>query len=110
LFSLQRSILDDPESGFVVDDSLEIRYTCELLVTDGGAAATVRGTPWAAEVPEVPPSTLGSDLATLLQTGRQSVLIVLSSAAGCECLSCLLGASMNMCGNSMMISKLLGSM
>jgi hypothetical protein len=66
---LQRSTIEDANSGFLQSDSLEIHYRCELLMTDGGALASTRGSPFAAEVPCVPPSSLNIELTELLQTG-----------------------------------------
>jgi hypothetical protein len=82
---LQRSILEDPSSGFIVKDSLEIRYSCELFVTHGGAAGTARCNPYAAEVPQVPPSTRGRDMAEMLRTGRSLLHSVLRLVAACRC-------------------------
>jgi hypothetical protein len=56
----------------LVDDTLEIRYCCELLMTDGGALASARGSPFAAEVPRVPPASLNNELAELLRTGEMT--------------------------------------
>lgn len=66
---LQRSILEDPASGFLQDDTLLIRYRCELLMTHGGALSNTRGSPFTAEVLCAPPATLSKELEELLYSG-----------------------------------------
>ncbi|WIA36439.1 hypothetical protein OEZ86_007748 [Tetradesmus obliquus] len=69
---MKRSILEDPASGFLHDDTLLIRYRCELLMTHGGALSNTRGSPFTAEVLCAPPATLSKELEELLYSGRHS--------------------------------------
>ncbi|GLI59593.1 hypothetical protein VaNZ11_001522 [Volvox africanus] len=68
---VKRSLLEDPTKGYLVNDTVVIRYTIELVVSSGGAL--MRGGPGgrgAAELVRVPPPCLGPDLAGLLQQGE----------------------------------------
>ncbi|KAK9826376.1 hypothetical protein WJX81_005251 [Elliptochloris bilobata] len=68
---VKRSVLENLNSGYLVADTIIIKYTIELVVSSGGALARAPG----ASLPklptiQVPPPTLGRDLATLLEAGE----------------------------------------
>lgn len=69
---VKRSILEDPSRGYLVNDTIIIKYTIELVVSSGGALsrgnANTSGV--RSELVRVPPSTLGSDLAALYAGGQ----------------------------------------
>lgn len=66
---VKRSILEDPNKGFLLNDTIVIKYTIELVVSSGGALSRGGGmVPSKAELIKVPPPHLGTDLATLLNS------------------------------------------
>eukprot|EP00798_Chlamydomonas_sp_ICE-L_P022692 gene22692-29846_t len=68
---VKRSILEDPARGFLLNDTIIINYTIELVVSSGGAMA--RGPSVnKAELIKVPPPCLGADLASLITSGESS--------------------------------------
>lgn len=70
---VKRSILEDPNRGFLVDDTLVIKYTIELVVSTGGALSRGGGSMQCrADLIRVPPSSLGHDLEGLLISGKDS--------------------------------------
>ena len=93
---VKRSVLENPAAGYLVDDTIVIRYTIELVVSSGGALAKPGGSAAAAAgglgvgslrglggrgggrfgsdgaggaLPPPPPPSLGVDLARLLDSG-----------------------------------------
>lgn len=66
--------MEDPAKGFLVDDTLIIKYSIELVVTSGGALNKCIGTPSGvrSDLIQVPSPRLGSDLVDLFLTGRNS--------------------------------------
>ena len=65
---VKRSVLENPAAGHLVNDTLVIRYTIELVVSHGGALARPPPPPRAPTI-AVPPPTLGPDLGALLEAG-----------------------------------------
>lgn len=66
---VKKSILEDPLRGLLVNDTLVIRYQIELVVSTGGALSRQSNTAKLPPPISVPPPSLGSELATLLDTG-----------------------------------------
>jgi speckle-type POZ protein len=64
---VKRSLLENPASGYLVNDTLVVRYTIELVVSSGGALA--RPPPTRAPPIPIPPPSLGADLGALLASG-----------------------------------------
>lgn len=66
---IKRSVLENPDNGYLVEDTIVIRYKIELVVTVGGALS--RNLPVLAPAPEVPepPVSLGRDITALLDSG-----------------------------------------
>lgn len=48
---VKRNMLENPNNGYLVDDTIIIRYTIELVVSSGGALSRATGT---AAVPKPP--------------------------------------------------------
>eukprot|EP00798_Chlamydomonas_sp_ICE-L_P005005 gene5005-34789_t len=69
---VKRSILEDPSRGFLVNDTIVIKYTIELVVSSGGALSRTGATAQRTELIRVPPPNLGSDLVGLLTSGNES--------------------------------------
>jgi len=73
---IKRAILEDPAKGFLVDDTLIIKYSIDLVVTSGGALNKCLGTANTSgvrtELIRVPPPQLGEDLVDLLVNGKDS--------------------------------------
>ncbi|KAK9815417.1 hypothetical protein WJX72_003308 [[Myrmecia] bisecta] len=72
---VKRSVLENNQTGFLVNDTIIIKYTIELVVSSGGALSRVGG--GAASAPklpiiQVPPPNLGKDMAALLEDGHGS--------------------------------------
>ncbi|GLC40320.1 hypothetical protein PLESTB_001597800 [Pleodorina starrii] len=68
---VKRSLLEDPTKGYLLNDTVLIRYTIELVVSSGGALMRGgSGSRGAAELVRVPPPCLGADLSGLLQRGE----------------------------------------
>ncbi|CAD7696911.1 unnamed protein product [Ostreobium quekettii] len=68
---VRRSTLEDPSKGYLVDDTVVIKYSIELVVTQGGALTRCVTTNHVkSELIKVPPPVLGRDLATLLDSGK----------------------------------------
>mmetsp|Transcript_4736 Transcript_4736/g.12432 ORF Transcript_4736/g.12432 Transcript_4736/m.12432 type:complete len:663 (+) Transcript_4736:275-2263(+) len=67
---IRRSILENQESGYLLDDRIIIRYKIELVVMSGGAFC--RSEQEAQKTVEIPPPTLNEDLGNLLRTGEGS--------------------------------------
>jgi len=65
---VKRSILEDPQRGFLVNDTIIIKYTIELVVSSGGALS--RNSSSRNELVKVPPPCLGADLKELLNSGN----------------------------------------
>lgn len=65
---VKRNVLENPNSGFLVKDTIVIRYTIELVVSSGGALAKQTG-PAIPKAPviDVRPSFLPDALCSLLQ-------------------------------------------
>lgn len=64
---VKRSILEDANRGFLLNDTIVIKYTIELVVSTGGALS--RNTqPSKTDLVKVPAPSLGRDLAELLNT------------------------------------------
>eukprot|EP00210_Caulerpa_lentillifera_P008622 g8226.t1 len=71
---IKRSILEDPAKGYLVNDTLVIKYSIELVVTNGGALnkcinpnSGVR-----TDLISIPDPELGDDLVDLFLTGQGS--------------------------------------
>ena len=95
---VKRSVLEDPSKGFLVNDTIVIKYTIELVVSSGEAevrapfglkllccllrccqphlacgragGALSRGNSSKADLVRLPPPCLGTDLHELLSTGN----------------------------------------
>jgi speckle-type POZ protein len=67
---LQRNILEDPARGFLVNDTIIIKYTIELVVSSGGALSRSSQNPSKAELIKVPSPSIGKDLAELFYSGE----------------------------------------
>ena len=66
---IKRSTLENPDNGYLVNDTIVIRYKIELVVTVGGALnRSPEALTLPAEVPE-PPTSLGRDILALLDSG-----------------------------------------
>ena len=66
---IKRSTLENPDNGYLVNDTIVIRYKIELVVTVGGALnRSPEALALPAEVPE-PPTSLGRDILALLDSG-----------------------------------------
>ncbi|CAL8465476.1 g5012 [Coccomyxa elongata] len=68
---VKRSVLENLNNGYLVNDTIVIRYTIELVVSTGGALTRQPGS----NVPklpliQVPSSTLGTELGSLLENGE----------------------------------------
>lgn len=62
---VRRSVLEGPNNGYLVDDTIVIRYEIELVVTSGGALNRInKPNPHTIDVSSCP--TLGDQMATLL--------------------------------------------
>lgn len=70
-FPAQRNILEDPARGFLMNDTIIIKYTIELVVTSGGALSRSSQGPSKAELIKVPPPSIGKDMAELFTSGGQ---------------------------------------
>lgn len=69
---VKRSVLENPQNGFMANDTIVIRYTIELVVSSGGALSAHK-TPSNLAKPsviQVPPPSLGHDMAQLLESGQ----------------------------------------
>lgn len=74
---VKRSILEDPARGFLLNDTIVIKYTIELVVSSGGALSRSGNVqPSKAELIKVPPSTMGKDLAELFYSGMKKLCLV----------------------------------
>lgn len=71
---VKRNVLENQQQGYLVDDTIIIRYTIELVVSSGGALSRAAGSPAAPKAPtiQVPPSTLGVDMSSLLDAGENA--------------------------------------
>lgn len=65
---VKKSLLEDPQRGLLVNDTIVIRYQIELVVSSGGALSRSTSKPPVPQI-HVPPPNLGLDLASLLQSG-----------------------------------------
>lgn len=65
---VRRSLLENPQYGYLQNDQIVIRYTIELVVTEGGALTRRDATKL--KLPELLPSSLGKDLSMLLEDAR----------------------------------------
>jgi speckle-type POZ protein len=69
---VKRSLLEDPARGYLLNDTLVIHYTIELVVSSGGALSRNMTGPSRSELIKIPPSTIGKELGDMLQTGHGS--------------------------------------
>ena len=67
---VKRSILEDPTKGYLVNDTIVIKYTIELVVSTGGALSRSHGPSSKSELIKVPPSNIGVDLGRLFASGQ----------------------------------------
>ncbi len=68
---VKRNILEDPSRGFLLNDTIVIKYTIELVVSSGGALQRATGAaPSKAELIKVPAPCLGKELGELLLSGE----------------------------------------
>lgn len=68
---IKRNILENPDSGYLLNDTIKIKYKIELVVMSGGAFC--RPEPEAAlPTVEIPEPRLSEDLGGLLETGEGS--------------------------------------
>eukprot|EP00963_Diacronema_lutheri_P003974 scaffold308_cov327-Pavlova_lutheri.AAC.7 len=67
---VRRSVLENPQYGYLHDDQIVIRYTIELVVTEGGALT--RREAAKLTLPDQLPSSLGKDLTRLLESGQDA--------------------------------------
>jgi speckle-type POZ protein len=67
---VKRTILEDPSKGYLMNDTIIIKYTIELVVSSGGALS--RGTGSKSELVKVPAPSMGADLGTLLASGSDT--------------------------------------
>ena len=71
---IKRSILENADSGYLMNDTIVIRYKIELVVMSGGAFC--RNEPEAAlPTIEIPPPRLSDDLGHLLKSGEGSDIV-----------------------------------
>lgn len=61
---VKKSVLEDPSRGFLLEDRIVIRYTIDLVVSQGGAL-TASKQPVQKQI-DVPPLTIGADFGALL--------------------------------------------
>ncbi|GMH40661.1 hypothetical protein BSKO_08565 [Bryopsis sp. KO-2023] len=67
---VKRSILEDPSKGYLVNDTIVIKYSIDLVVTQGGALSRCLGSGQIrTDLIRVPTPMLGNDLSALLRTG-----------------------------------------
>lgn len=64
---VKRTILEDPTKGYLLNDTIIIKYTIELVVSTGGALS--RNTGSKTDLVKVPPPSMGADLGKLLSSG-----------------------------------------
>eukprot|EP00210_Caulerpa_lentillifera_P001309 g1260.t1 len=72
---IKRIILEDPAKGYLVNDTLVIKYSIELVVTNGGAlnkCMSPDDTSIETDLIPIPETELGEDLLDLFVTGRGS--------------------------------------
>lgn len=73
---IKRALLEDPDKGYLVDDTIVIKYSIDLVVTAGGALNKCAiGSPTngvRTDLIEVPRPSLGGDLVELFISGRDS--------------------------------------
>ncbi|KAG1652421.1 hypothetical protein FOA52_009183, partial [Chlamydomonas sp. UWO 241] len=67
---VKRTILEDPSKGYLMNDTIIIKYTIELVVSSGGALS--RGTGSKNELVKVPAPSMGADLGQLLASGTDT--------------------------------------
>lgn len=65
----QRNILEDPARGYLLNDTIIIKYTIELVVSSGGALSRNQH-PNRGELIKAPLPTLGKDLGELYRSGE----------------------------------------
>ncbi|GBF94017.1 hypothetical protein Rsub_07285 [Raphidocelis subcapitata] len=65
---VKRSILEDPARGYLMNDTIVIKYTIELVVSSGGALSRNCGPPKPESI-KVPPPSIGRELGQLLYSG-----------------------------------------
>eukprot|EP00878_Enallax_costatus_P013058 GHUV01013644.1.p1 GENE.GHUV01013644.1~~GHUV01013644.1.p1 ORF type:complete len:476 (+),score=203.40 GHUV01013644.1:518-1945(+) len=80
---VKRNILEDPARGFLMNDTIIIKYTIELVVSSGGALSR-SSNPTKAELIKVPPPTIGKDLAELYHSGQNSDYVIVVEQDGVE--------------------------
>eukprot|EP01024_Parvocaulis_polyphysoides_P017048 TRINITY_DN17539_c0_g1_i3.p2 TRINITY_DN17539_c0_g1~~TRINITY_DN17539_c0_g1_i3.p2 ORF type:complete len:336 (-),score=46.80 TRINITY_DN17539_c0_g1_i3:284-1291(-) len=68
---VRRTILEDPEKGYLLNDTIIIRYRIDLVVSQGGCLNSRRGEKENFQV-VVPSATLGMDLLQLYQQGQNT--------------------------------------
>mmetsp|Transcript_18349 Transcript_18349/g.51426 ORF Transcript_18349/g.51426 Transcript_18349/m.51426 type:complete len:563 (-) Transcript_18349:62-1750(-) len=73
---VKRSMLENPDNGYLKDDTIIIRYAIELVVSSGGALSrnshslSSSGPAVSGSAITVPPPALGKDMADLLEQGE----------------------------------------
>ena len=76
---IKRAILEDPSKGYLIDDTLIIKYSIELVVTSGGALNKNIGVSGVrSDLVHVPSPRLGTDLADLFLTGKDSDITIVA--------------------------------
>lgn len=50
---MKRNVLENQQQGYLVDDTIIIRYTIELVVSSGGALSRAAGSPAAPKAPTI---------------------------------------------------------
>eukprot|EP00879_Flechtneria_rotunda_P011184 GHRR01011682.1.p1 GENE.GHRR01011682.1~~GHRR01011682.1.p1 ORF type:complete len:514 (+),score=178.06 GHRR01011682.1:92-1633(+) len=78
---VKRNILEDPARGFLVNDTIVIKYTIELVVSTGGALSRTVN-PTKTELIKVPPPGIGKDLAELFHSGQNSDYVIVVEHEG----------------------------
>eukprot|EP00887_Chlorella_sp_A99_P004903 scaffold4.g4903.t1 len=68
---VKKSVLEDPQRGLLVSDTIVIRYQIELVVSTGGALSRAHAGKQALQI-ALPPPSLGPELGTLLESGAGS--------------------------------------
>lgn len=73
---VKRAILEDPSRGYLVNDTIVIKYTIELVVSSGGALSRNSASVAVKELIKVPPPTLGKDLVDLFYSGSGTDYVI----------------------------------
>lgn len=68
---IKRSLLENPESGYLLNDTIKIKYKIELVVMSGGAFCR-NDADGALPIVDIPEPRLSEDMGNLLKTGERS--------------------------------------